>query len=410
MVETTCIGCGLATTKPVIDLGPQPPSNRFLKRRDERCETHVLRFGYCPACGLAQLSDPMSVETVRSRYAWITYNEPESHLDNLVDSLVRVAGLDRDTRITGVTYKDDSTLARFRSRGVTNLARLDQARDLEIADPLASLETVQERLTADRAAAIAGRGHRADIVIARHVLEHAHRPSQLLAACERLAKPGGWLVFEVPDERKVFEGHDHCFLWEEHIAYFTPATLKAFLDASGFLDARLDVVPYPLESSIIAIVRNVRTAPRSPGAMDGESGRVESFGASLAERATKVRKYLRSLQAENKKVAVFGAGHLAAKFINFYQLAPLIVAVIDDKSNKQKLFMPGSAVPIVDSSWLDEGRVDVCLLTLNPESEQKVLRAKAGYTGRGGQFRCIFSDGSNSIDLELEGDRTRAHQ
>src|SRR5690242_21909579 len=92
-MSAACIGCRSSTVRTVIDLGPQPPSNRFLASPGERSETHTLRFGYCAACGLAQLLDPMPVEVVRSRHAWITYNEPEAHLDSLVASLREMSGL-----------------------------------------------------------------------------------------------------------------------------------------------------------------------------------------------------------------------------------------------------------------------------------------------------------------------------
>ena len=119
-----------------------------------------------------------------------------------------------------------------------------------------------------------------------------------------------------------------------------------------------------------------------------------------------MRAYLQKLQTQGKKVALFGAGHLSAKFINFYKLAPFIFGVVDDNPNKQNLFMPGSALPIIDSHCLDAGQVDLCLLTLNPESEQKVLKAKSSYLHQGGKFRSIFSASANSINQDIQDVRT----
>lgn len=400
-MNAICLGCGSHAVKTVVDLGPQPPSNRFLVGADEKCETHPLQFGYCPDCGLAQLLNPMATDVVRSRHAWITYNEPEGHLDNLVGCLREMAGVTEHARIVGVTYKDDSTLARFGKLGVTHTYRLDQAADLDIAESLASLETIQAALTPARARNIASRIGQADIVLVRHILEHAHKPAELLEACQHLAKPGGLMVFEMPDCRKVLDGQDHCFLWEEHITYFTPETLKSFLECAGFPDTEIKVYPYPMEDSLVAIVRNQRATPKKPRALTGEMQRLERFGSSLAERGGRMRSHLQSLQAQGIQVALFGAGHLAAKFINFYGLASFLCGVIDDNPNKQKLFMPGSGLPIIDSRCLDEGKIGLCLLTLNPESEQKVLKAKASYLDHGGKFRSIFSASANSINLDL---------
>jgi hypothetical protein len=96
---------------------------------------------------------------------------------------------------------------------------------------------------------------------------------------------------------------------------------------------------------------------------------------------------------------------LAAKFINFYDLADYLVGVIDDNPNKLGRLMPGSNLPIIGSGCLETGDVDLCLLTLNPESEQKVRKAKADYLARGGQFRSIFSASPSSIYKDIEHDR-----
>jgi hypothetical protein len=281
---------------------------------------------------------------------------------------------------------------------------LDQIRDLGISDPLASLETVQDKLTRDCAQSFAAGFGLADIVIVRHILEHAHKPLQFIRACQLLAKPDGWMVFEVPDCRKVLDGYDHCFLWEEHITYMTPVTLKSLFECVGFPDVDIKVYPYPMEDSLVAIVRNISSAPRMPEKIQEEIDRVEAFAKSLSERGNKIRNYIQLLQSQSVKTALFGAGHLSAKFINFYGLAGLLSGVIDDNPNKQKLFMPGSRLPIIDSTSLDEGKVDLCLLTLNPESEQKVLKVKSNFLNRGGRFRSIFSASANSIDLDIQND------
>ena len=52
--------------------------------------------------------------------------------------------------------------------------------------------------------------------------------------------------------------------------------------------------------------------------------------------------------------------------------------------------MPGSRLPIRSSSVIEDERIDLCLLSMSPESEEKVLLAKKAYLERGGEFRSIF--------------------
>ena len=79
--------------------------------------------GQCEACGLIQLLDPMPPAMAKSRFEWLTYNEPEGHLDDLVSRLCRLPGLDSGSRIVGLTNKDDSTLARYNRLGYANTYR-----------------------------------------------------------------------------------------------------------------------------------------------------------------------------------------------------------------------------------------------------------------------------------------------
>jgi len=252
-----CICCGAEKIEALIELGLQPPSNRYLDTKSDDCETYPLTFGFCPDCGLAQLINPMAPETVRSHHEWITYNEPEGHLDALVEVLRAKLGHAEQINIIGVTYKDDTTLQRFEKQGKATVYRIDENGDLGIYDPLASLETIQEALSPAVAEKLAMQKGKADIVLVRHILEHAHQPRAFLEACRKLCRDDGLLVFEVPDCRKVLNGHDHCFLWEEHISYFMPTTLQRFFEEAGLNSLEIKVYPYPMEDSLIAIVRNV---------------------------------------------------------------------------------------------------------------------------------------------------------
>ncbi len=401
-----CISCNTNTIRKIIDLGPNPPSNRYLDKIDENCEKHPIEFAYCSSCGLLQLVNAMPPEIVKSRFGWITYNEPEAHLDNLVNLLNLKYGYSPKVRIVGLTYKDDSTLLRFNKMGIKDTYRLKQSEDLGIDDPFASLETIQGVLNPEKAGEIAERIDMADIILVRHILEHAHHPRVLLEACSSLVKPGGLLVFEVPDCRKMLNGHDHCFLWEEHISYFTPETLRLFFEHAGFRDFEIRIYSYPMEDSLVAIVRNVASNPlQTNNDVIHEISPLENFAGSFKSRGIKIRKYLQNLQSQGQSVALFGAGHVAVKFINFYNLSSCLIGVIDDNPNKIGRFMPGSQLQIFSSDCLDSGEIKLCLSALNPESEKKVLKANAGYLSLGGKFCSIFSAGRNNIDLNINNVR-----
>jgi len=130
MSATVCLGCGAVAVEGLLDFGEQPPSNRFIRIAEPNPDVHPLSIGQCGACALVQLINAMPATMVRPRFTWLTYSEPESHLDQFVARLVRLDGITKDSIIRGLTYLDDSTLARFNRLGCGKTLRYDLRRDL----------------------------------------------------------------------------------------------------------------------------------------------------------------------------------------------------------------------------------------------------------------------------------------
>lgn len=391
-----CRGCGRPDVEILIEFGDQPPSNRFLPVGQAVNDTHPLRFAQCGYCGLFQLADPMPPEVVKSRHQWLSYNEPEGHLDTLVQYLIGLPGITPGSRIVGLTYKDDSTLSRLSRLGYGNTFRFDLAADFGVTDAFGGLESIQFAVNPTLTGVLAAKRGRADILLVRHVLEHAHDPARFLEALGRLLAPGGRAVFEVPDCRKFIDACDHTFVWEEHVTYFSPHTVDVFLRCHGFRSAAVRVYPYPLEDSLVVVAERC-DAVSQVGAcvleVDLAAGR--RFAAALAPTRQAFRAQFEGIREQGQRIALFGAGHLAAKFLNLYGLTDCVEAVIDDNPNKQGLSMPGSGLPIVGSVALP--KYQLCMLSLSPESEQKVLARQQGYAAAGGRFASIFALSSMAL-------------
>lgn len=388
---TECISCCTNSVSPILNFGQQPPSNRFLREGESQSEFHLLSLGQCAACGLVQLINPMSEDMVRTRHAWITYNEPEGHLDQMVEDVIATTGVGASARIGGLSYKDDTTLARFNGLGFGNTYRFDIERDLGIADTLAGLESIQLAMTVKRADELANKYGQVDLLLVRHLLEHAHAPTKFLEALARLVKPTGFLVFEMPESTKFLAARDYSFVWEEHIAYFTPETARRLIQSVGIDLQALMTYDYPLEDSLVAIVQPVFSGKPLDKPAASEMALGVGFGQGFTEVRACIRNDLLRLRKEGKRVAVFGAGHLAVKFLNLFELQELVYCVIDDNPHKLGLRMPGSGVVVRPSSVLISEKIDLCLLSLSPESEKKVIAAKQAYVDQGGLFRSIFA-------------------
>jgi len=388
-----CKSCKIGTVHTKLNFGEQPPSNRYQVTKNGDHDLHNLEMGICYDCGLLQLIDPMPVEMVRSRFSWIKYNEPEFHLDNLVDELVKLPGINTQSKIVGLTYKDETTLSRFGRKGYTNIHNTTMPESNSPAGSYDGLETIQQVITEERNINL---DTEIDLLLVRHVLEHAHEMNAFLKNIAKNVKKDGYLVFEIPDSRKFLQHKNYCFAWEEHIVYFTEVTLRSFFARNNLQVVKIFRYEAALEDSLVAVIRN-EPGQKGDGEYDiqKEISEMDVFTKTFPEIKNTHRSFLQNACNEGKKIAVFGAGHLATKYINLFELKDFISCVIDDSKDKENLFMPGSSVQIRNSAFLAE--IDICILGLSPESQEKVLKLKKDMIKPGGKFCSAFDNTLRSI-------------
>ena len=387
-----CRSCGKSLHTKTLDLGLQPLCNRFMLKQTDTEYTHNLTLGVCLACGIMQILDPPPVAEVAPRFPWIMYNEPETHLDQLADILLGVVASKSSTVIAGVSYKDDTTLERLRRRGIELVWRIAPV-ELGVDGSRAEIETVQEKLSPEISAAIGKRHGYADIVVARHILEHAHDVKVFLESLKILMKSEGIIVFEVPDCTSVLTLKDYSTIWEEHVLYFTPATLRACLESNDFEILQMENYAYPLENSLVVIARQQKAShilPLPKRDRVSEINRVLDYFESFSLERNHYQQTLAECRKLGNKVVLFGAGHLACAFLNLLGLEGYIEYILDDDPNRQGLFMPGSRLAIKSSASLYDQGISICLLSLNPSNEDRVISRNRNFVERGGEFMSIF--------------------
>ena len=390
---SVCRLCAGECLPGILDFGPQPICNRFLQSPTSVQETFPLALSYCPVCAVPQVVQAVPASAVRPRYEWITYREAEAHLDDMVDRVMNVQPLAADAVIGGLTYKDTTTLDRFRREGFASVWQLSPHRDLGCEGDHVEMETVQDLLTPVRAEAIASRRGRCDVLIARHILEHAHDPRRFFSAISALLTPQGLVVFEVPDFGRCITGLDYAPVWEEHILYFNCQTLPTAVERGGFAVVQAYEHPYSLENAVICLSRRQgRSSAGAHGAVsrDQQEREWQRYASSFAGTRHRVQRRLCELRERHGRIALYGAGHLSCKFVNLYGIGDVLSFVVDDDPHKKGLYMAGSRVPIMSSSELARQAIKLCLLGLSPDSEQRVHKAQQGFIDDGGIFMSIF--------------------
>jgi hypothetical protein len=393
-----CQGCRQAAVQPLLDLGLQPVSNRFLVERQASEDRFPLAVGQCRTCGLVQLIDPWPSAELLPRFAWMTYREPEAHVPDLAKRLVAELGLGPASRVCGYSSKDDSMLAALAAEGVGNGWHLSTEPVLAKGRPSAAVETLTDDLTPAIAADLKAQRGAVDLIVIRQILEHAANLGQLLDSLQALLAPGGAVAVEIPDCSYWLRDADYTGIWEEHRLYLTPETATTAFRTGGFAVQAMHRFPYPFEDSLVFLLRPTAAGNRpQPQGAAAAMATARRFANEFQPTARRYAQAIADLRARHGQVAVFGAGHFACAFLNYLGLGAEVDAVIDDNPHKVGLFMPGCRLPIVPSSVLAEPGIGVCLTSFAPENEEKVMAKHPAFTARGGVFRSIFPSSPRSL-------------
>ena len=363
-----CKFCDIQKTKELINFGSFPVCHKFSKG-DKKIKTFKLGLSYCDYCNLFQISKPFPLNELKPIHNWINYNEPEEHLDNLVNTISKLKYINKKSIISGISYKEISTIRRFSKKGYNKNWILNPFKDLRIKDKKHNLETIQKRISSIKNIK---KSKKTDVLIVRHILEHCYDIKKFINNLKKMVKKNGYIVFEVPDCEQSLLRRDYVMMWEEHIFYFTKKSFLNLLDKAGFKIEYFERYKYSYESILIAIV-SIKNSPVKHS-IDLSKPKVFFNNKNLVKDRLAIKKKIKKYKKKNYNICMFGTGHSALTFINILKLEKQIDMIIDDDNNKINMNLPGSSLKIKNSKILQKMNKILIFLGVNFESEKKIVK------------------------------------
>ena len=377
-----CRSCGRSALVTVVDLGEQPPAERFLAESDLATpEPRLpLRILVCQRCWLVQLDgDPVPSEDEPGGIAFASSTMARHVRELAADSLRRVAA--RQPRVIEIASHGNRLHELFGDLGATTTL-IEAAPAYANAAREAGVPVVGTRLTTETADAVAANGL-ADLFVDAFYLAHDPRPTEYLGGVKRLLAPGGVAVFEFDHVLPVIEDRQYDGFRHGHASYLSLAAFSRMLES-------VDLVPFdaartPAYGGSLRVFVG-HASPRRPTDTVGEIRSAEA-AAGLARLDTyeafaqdvdagrlRLRRFLDARRAEGRTVVGYGAPSRGNTLLNSSNVGTGDLAfVVDRSASKQGRYLPGSRIPIREPGAIDDARPDY-LLILTWDISTEVMR------------------------------------
>jgi len=203
------------------------------------------------------------------------------------------------------------------------------------------------------------------VIVSRHSIEHVPDPVGLLAAMRACAGAAGsmHLFVETPDNAWILAHRAFHDFFYEHCSILDYRSMAFALTRAGFLPTRIESCfggQYLWAEAV--------PAASEPRAAEGFAENLDAY----------VARWRRTIEAEGRRVALWGAGAKGATFALLVDAdATRIAAVVDKNPGKQGCFLPLTGHPIVAPASLAAHRIDL-ILVLNPNYEAEIRAEVAG--------------------------------
>jgi SAM-dependent methyltransferase len=400
MTLPLCRHCNAPLPRVFLDLGHAPPSNAYLvpERLNAPEMAFPLRLRVCESCWLVQTEDFTEADRLfDADYAYFSSTSTGwlDHAARYAAQMIARFGLGVDSHVIEVASNDGYLLKNFVAAAVPCLGVEPTASTAAAAEAL-GIPVLREFFGAALGRRLADEGRAADLIAGNNVYAHVPDINDFTAGLAAALKPEGVITLEFPHLMRLVEFCQFDTVYHEHFSYLSAHTVARIFGAAGLRIFDIEELPTHGGSLRVYGCHAGASHPETDGAREvlneerrrGMDGAM--FYAGFQARADAVKdgllRFLLDAKRDGKTVAAYGASAKGNTLLNYAGVKPdLLPFVCDAALSKQSKLMPGSHIPILPPSALNERRPDyVVILPWNIADE--VRRQLAGLGQAGTQF------------------------
>jgi 2-polyprenyl-3-methyl-5-hydroxy-6-metoxy-1,4-benzoquinol methylase len=185
-------------------------------------------------------------------------------------------------------------------------------------------------------------------------LEHLPDPNTTLKHIAQSLKKGAIGLVEVPNFDMIIRQKLFSEFISDHLFYFTKESFRHTLERNGF--EVLECIETWHDYSLSAVVKKRSLVD------------LQEFKLQRSMITEKLTSYIAMF--DDKKVAIWGAGHQALAVLSLSNLDDKVRYVVDSAPFKQNLYTPATHIPVVASKKLEEDPVEAVIVMAASYSDE----------------------------------------
>ncbi len=373
MSEPRCRFCENPLVDTVVDLGMSPLCESYLPsaKLDSAESFYPLHVRVCRECYLVQVGEYVRAEEIFGEYAYFSSFSTTwlKHAEDYVSMISRRLALDSKSFVVELASNDGYLLQYFVKSGIPCLG-IEPAANVAKAAVEKGVETEVAFFDRELGRKLKASGRQADLVLGNNVLAQVPDVNSFVAGVPEALKPGGTATFEFPHLMRLFEGNQFDTIYHEHYSYFSLLTVEKIFARHGLTVFDVEEL-WTHGGSLRIYVRHASDGSRPISAnllslreREEKAGyrQIETytrFEEQVRETKRKLLELLIAAKREGKRIVGYGAPGKGNTLLNYCGIrTDFIEFTVDRNPYKQGKFLPGTHIPILHPSKLEEARPD----------------------------------------------------
>jgi SAM-dependent methyltransferase len=343
--------------KKIINLGPQPLANQFLKRK--KIKKYPLNLAKCTNCGFFQLREAFNTNFLFSKYSYYSpeNNEVTKHHLFIINKILKNKNINTDSKILEIGSNNCTFLDLLKFKFKCFVFGIDPAKNLKSICQSKNIPTEAIEFTYTNSVKIKKKFGEFDLIILRHVFAHIDDLAKIIKGLSNLIKKNGTIYIENAYALNTIQNNEFDQIYHEHMSYISVKPLINFFkkEQINIYDAFKTKIHGGSISLLLTKDKNKKKSKILKIILKKEEilykkNFITKFIKNTKNNKKNFVKYIRKIAANKNIIGTYGASAKGNTLLNYYKINnKLIKYAFDNTTIKINNYLPGSGIKVVSS-------------------------------------------------------------